>query len=155
MLTATLPFEGDDDAALFVAIRRGVFEWPTQGGSLGAKEGPDAKVPPPSDTVKALVGALLRQALPGDADFEASPDEAGAPRLGSGGRDALELMGHAWFGGVDWQALATGAVRVPFVPQLLSDEDDSNFGPMAWRGTPICGEHEYDTAAWGAFFADW
>jgi len=46
-------------------------------------------------------------------------------------------------------------VPVPFVPQLMSEDDDSNFGPMAWRGKPICGEHEYDNAAWGAFFAGW
>jgi len=146
MLTASLPFESDDDASLFVAIRKGVYEWPSP---------PDTKVPPPSETVKALVGALLRQALPGDADFEASPDDAGEPRLGSCGRDALELMEHAWFRAVDWEALATGDVPVPFVPQLMSEDDDSNFGPMAWRGKPICGEHEYDNAAWGAFFAGW
>jgi len=26
-------------------------------------------------------------------------------------------MEHPWFGGVDWAALAVGAVTVPFVPQ--------------------------------------
>ena len=43
-----------------------------------------------------LVDTLLRQALPGDEDFEASPEAAGPPRLGSGGRDAKEVMAHPW-----------------------------------------------------------
>ena len=94
-------------------------------------------------------------ALPGDADFEASPEEAGEPRLGCGGRDALEVMEHPWFRAVDWDALANGEVPVPFVPQLASADDDSNFGPLQWRGKPICGEFEYDEEEWGAFFAGW
>ena len=87
-------------------------------------------------------------------------------------------MEHPWFGGVDWDALAVGAVTVPFVPQapltltltltltrtrtrtrtrtltnpnpqpnpnqLMSEEDDSNFGPLQYRGKPIRGEHAYD-----------
>ena len=37
----------------------------------------------------------------------------------------------------------------------MSEEDDSNFGPLQWRGKPIRGEHEYDNEAWGAFFSGW
>ena len=40
-------------------------------------------------------------------------------------------------------------------PQLASADDDSNFGPLQWRGKPICGEFEYDEEEWGAFFAGW
>ena len=146
MLAGRLPFESDTDTDLFVAIRKGSYEWP----------GPDGKkIALPSETVKDLVSCLLRQALPGDEDFEPSSEEAGLPRLGSSGGDAREVMDHPWFSGVDWAALAVGEVPVPFVPQLQSEDDDSNFGPLQWRGKPIRGEHEYDNEAWGAFFSGW
>ena len=128
MLTGRLPFEADDDAELFIAIRRGEYEWPGADGK---------KIELPSATVKELVESLLRHALPGDSpaasrnnsareeELCASPAgqrgrdvAAGLCRLGSGGRDASEVMDHPWFGGVDWAALAVGEVTVPFVPQV-------------------------------------
>ena len=81
MLSGRLPFEAGDDTELFVAIRRGAYVWP----------GADGKpIDLPSATVKHLVASLLRQGLPGDAEFQASDEQAGLPRLGSGGRDARE-----------------------------------------------------------------
>lgn len=164
MLTGRLPFEAEDDAELFVAIRIGEYTWPGADGK---------KISMPSATVKELVGMLLRQALPGDPDERLTPvrdsassergdnerpasaEKAALPRLGSGERDSLEVMEHPWFGGVDWAALAVGAVTVPFVPQLMSEEDDSNFGPLQYRGKPIRGEHKYDKEEWGDFFSSW
>jgi len=46
--------------------------------------------------------------------FVADPNE----RLGGGPDDALELMNHAWFTGVDWNLIATKQIKPPFKPKL-------------------------------------
>lgn len=49
-------------------------------------------------------------------------------RLGANG-DAKELMEHAFFNDVDWEALNRKEVIPPFKPKLASDTDTSNFDP--------------------------
>ena len=77
------------------------------------------------------------------------------PRIGSGG--ASEVKNHLWFRGLDFDALLTGAIPAPYVPNLRGKEDDANFGPIDWRGEPVITSPEYDVNEWKALWeeGDW
>ena len=48
-------------------------------------------------------------------------------RPGSGPEDALEVMRHRFFKQIDWDDLYHKRTPVPFLPQIQSDTDVSNF----------------------------
>ena len=48
-------------------------------------------------------------------------------RLGSGPEDALDVMRHPFFKGINWDDLYHKRTPVPFLPQIQSDRDVSNF----------------------------
>ena len=58
-------------------------------------------------------------------------------RLGSGPEDALEVMRHPFFKGINWDDLYHKRTPVPFVPQLQSDTDVSNFDNEFTSVTPV------------------
>ena len=58
-------------------------------------------------------------------------------RLGSGPEDALEVMRHPFFKGIDWDDLYRKRTPVPFLPQLQSDKDVSNFDNEFTSVTPM------------------
>jgi protein-serine/threonine kinase len=46
--------------------------------------------------------------------FNPDPDS----RLGGGENDALDVMNHPWFAGVDWNLIMTKQIKPPFKPKL-------------------------------------
>ena len=155
MLCGSLPFEApdDNDQELFEKIRRGSFEWPALlPRSKAAGQNPAA---PPSAEARDFVGGLLRLSLPSLPDGTGPTDPADPPRLGSGPRGAAELKTSPWMCGFNWSALEAGDLVPPFTPQLAAEDDDSNFGPLEWRGDPILSAPEHDTTQWDELFDGW
>jgi len=146
MLAAQLPFEAEDgtDASLFKLIARAHYSWP-------AAEPNDDGSPGRSGEVEDFVAAVLRKALPGQPNVTSGV----LMRLGSGPNGTTELMAHPWWDGLDWQALSKGLLPPPFIPQLASDDDDSNFGPLENRGDPVLDSPDYDNDQWDSFFEGW
>lgn len=60
--------------------------------------------------------------------FEGLFQKKSENRLGSKG-GANEIKNHPWFQGIDWSALLTKKVKAPFVPNIKSEIDVSNFDP--------------------------
>ena len=58
-------------------------------------------------------------------------------RLGSGPEDALEVMRHPFFKRIDWDDLYHKRTPAPFLPQLQSDTDVSNFDNEFTSVTPL------------------
>ena len=58
-------------------------------------------------------------------------------RLGSGPTDALEVMQHPFFKRIDWDDLYHKRTPVPFLPQIKSDTDVSNFDNEFTSVTPL------------------
>ncbi len=50
-------------------------------------------------------------------------------RLGGGPKDGKEVMGHAFFAGLDFNKLLRREIKPSFVPVVTSDIDASNFDP--------------------------
>lgn len=111
----------------------------------------DAGSPGRSGEVEDFVAAVLRKALPGQPNVTSGV----LMRLGSGPNGTTELMAHPWWDGLDWQALSKGLLPPPFIPQLASDDDDSNFGPLENRGDPVLDSPDYDNDQWDSFFEGW
>ena len=44
-------------------------------------------------------------------------------RLGGGEGDAMEIMSHSWFAGVDWNMILQKQIKPPFKPKLTSPSD--------------------------------
>lgn len=40
---------------------------------------------------------------------------------------ATEIKNHPWFEDVDWDAILNKKIKAPFIPQVKSDADVSNF----------------------------
>mmetsp|Transcript_72074 Transcript_72074/g.120024 ORF Transcript_72074/g.120024 Transcript_72074/m.120024 type:complete len:149 (+) Transcript_72074:2-448(+) len=148
MSTGELPFAADDgeDSALFKQIANGVYTWPDFESEDGS--------PPPerSPELIAMVAALLR--LKGSPDAHESLADA-PMRLGAGPRGALEVFEHVWWCHFDFDALEKEQIPPPFIPELASDDDDSNFGPLEDRGTPVLDSPDYDNEHWDSFFHGW
>ncbi|KAJ7530580.1 hypothetical protein O6H91_14G008900 [Diphasiastrum complanatum] len=66
-----------------------------------------------SPTAKDIIGQML----------EKNPEH----RLGSGPRDAQDIMDHIFFSSIDWNALSRREISPPFVPDVKSKDDVSNF----------------------------
>jgi serine/threonine protein kinase len=58
-------------------------------------------------------------------------------RMGSGEKDATELKEHAFFKGVDWDALSKGEVPAPWVPTVAGLLDTSQFDQEFTSMNPI------------------
>jgi len=150
MVTGSLPFEAADgkDASLFRLIARGVYTWPAP---RPAADGTCSR----SSDIESIVSQLLRHGLPGREASTPTMASAAQLRLGSGIGDMCDVQAHPWWEGLDWLALEAGLLPPPFIPQLASDDDDSNFGPLESRGEPVLDSPEYDIGAWDAFFEGW
>jgi hypothetical protein len=57
--------------------------------------------------------------------------------LGSGERDALEVMEHPYFKSVNFDDIYHKRVPPPFIPQLSSATDTSNFDQEFTREVPV------------------
>jgi RAC serine/threonine-protein kinase len=100
MISGQLPFKSRDHEELFSLIL-------TQ----------PLKVPPFfSPNAKDLVAQLL--------------DKDPTRRICSGPTGGEELMQHPFFSDIDWAELDKRAVPPPFVPEIKSDTDTSNFDPF-------------------------
>ncbi|KAF3124209.1 Serine/threonine kinase [Orbilia oligospora] len=58
-------------------------------------------------------------------------------RLGSGPTDAQEIMSHAFFRNVNWDDIYNKRVPSPFLPQISSPTDTSNFDQEFTSVTPV------------------
>jgi RAC serine/threonine-protein kinase len=59
-----------------------------------------------------------------------------AERLGGGETDGQEVMSHPFFATIDFKKLYNREIPVPFVPQIKSEEDVSNFDTMFTEEAP-------------------
>merc|ERR1740117_1043519 len=122
----------NSEQLLFRLILAGGYAWP---------EVPDPLVPRSIELV-SIVKLLLCDELPLD---DGTPP-SGPVRLGA--ISTQELQEHAWWAGVNWKQIEAGEEPPPFIPQLESDDDDSNFGPVQGRGEPVLDSPEFDSDKW-------
>ena len=97
MLLHQSPFLGEDEDEIYDAILASEPSYPTE---------------MPQDSVSILQKLLVRD-----------PEQ----RLGSGPEDALEVMRHDFFKGINWDDLYNKRIPAPFLPQTKSPTDTSNF----------------------------
>jgi len=107
MLLQQSPFRGEDEDEIYDAI---------------LADEPLYPIHMPRDSV-----SILQQLLTRDP----------AERLGSGPTDAQEVMSHAFFRNVNWQDIADRKVAAPFLPQIKSPTDTSNFDSEFTSVTPV------------------
>jgi hypothetical protein len=55
-------------------------------------------------------------------------------RIGASAADGQELMGHPWFGGVNWKNISALKVKPPFVPKPESYSIDPLFSESLGEG---------------------
>ncbi|KAK6461456.1 elongation factor 2 [Scheffersomyces coipomensis] len=106
MLLRTSPFKGEDEEEVFNAITNDDVKYPIY---LSRQ------------TVLVLQGLLTKD-----------PSQ----RLGSGERDALEIMEHEYFSDVNFDDVLNMRIPVPFLPELNSELDYSNFDKEFTSETP-------------------
>ncbi|XP_065841545.1 RAC-gamma serine/threonine-protein kinase-like [Oscarella lobularis] len=97
MMCGRLPFYNRDHDVLFELIMMEQVKFP-------------ARV---SDAAKTMLSGLLTK----------DPTK----RLGGGRRDAEEVMEHPFYAEINWQHLYERKLSPPFVPQISSEDDVSNF----------------------------
>ena len=107
MLLQQSPFRGEDEDEIYDAI---------------LSDEPMYPIHMPGDSVTLIQQLLVRE-----------PER----RLGSGPEDALEVMRHPFFKGIDWDDLYHKRTPVPFLPQLKSDIDTSNFDDQFTSDNPV------------------
>ncbi|KAI9728187.1 MAG: Serine/threonine kinase [Chrysothrix sp. TS-e1954] len=107
MLLQQSPFRGDDEDEIYDAI---------------LADEPLYPIHMPRDSVSILQKLLTRE-----------PES----RLGSGVTDAQEIMSHAFFRNVNWDDIAHKRVPAPFLPQIKSATDTSNFDSEFTSVTPV------------------
>lgn len=106
MLLCRSPFQGDDEDDIFNAIQHDDVRYPMS---------------MPRQT------ALVLQAL-----LTKDPAE----RLGSGERDALEIMEHLYFLDVNFDDVLNMRIEPPYIPEVTSEHDYSNFDQEFTSETP-------------------
>ncbi|KAL6703993.1 Serine/threonine kinase [Coniothyrium glycines] len=107
MLLQQSPFRGDDEDEVYDAI---------------LADEPLYPIHMPRDSVSILQKLLTRE-----------PEM----RLGSGPTDAQEIMSHAFFRNINWDDIYHKRVAPPFVPQITSPTDTSNFDTEFTSVTPV------------------
>lgn len=107
MLLQQSPFRGDDEDEIYDAI---------------LADEPLYPIHMPRDSVSILQKLLTRE-----------PDQ----RLGSGPTDAQEIMNQPFFRNINWDDIYRKRVQPPFVPQIKSATDTSNFDSEFTSVTPV------------------
>ncbi|KAK6539806.1 Serine/threonine kinase [Orbilia ellipsospora] len=107
MLLQQSPFRGEDEDEIYDAI---------------LSDEPLYPIHMPRDSVSILQKLLTRE-----------PEL----RLGSGPTDAQEIMSHAFFRNVNWDDIYHKRVPSPFLPQISSPTDTSNFDQEFTSVTPV------------------
>ena len=107
MLLQQSPFRGEDEDEIYDAI---------------LADEPLYPIHMPRDSVSILQKLLTRE-----------PEL----RLGSGPTDAQEIMSHAFFRDVNWDDVYHKRIPAPFIPQITSATDTSNFDTEFTSVTPV------------------
>ena len=107
MLLQQSPFRGEDEDEIYDAI---------------LADEPLYPIHMPRDSVSILQKLLTRE-----------PDQ----RLGSGPTDAQEIMSQPFFRNVNWDDIYHKRVEPPFLPQIKSATDTSNFDSEFTSVTPV------------------
>ncbi|KAF2704468.1 kinase C-like protein [Pleomassaria siparia CBS 279.74] len=107
MLLQQSPFRGEDEDEIYDAI---------------LADEPLYPIHMPRDSVSILQKLLTRE-----------PEQ----RLGSGPTDAQEIMSHAFFRNINWDDVYHKRVPTPFIPQITSATDTSNFDTEFTSVTPV------------------
>jgi len=107
MLLQQSPFRGEDEDEIYDAI---------------LADEPLYPIHMPRDSVSILQKLLTRE-----------PEL----RLGSGRRDAEEIMEHPFFKGIDWDDIYNKRLPTPFKPQIKNEKDTSNFDQEFTSVTPV------------------
>ena len=107
MLLQQSPFRGEDEDEIYDAI---------------LADEPLYPIHMPRDSVSILQKLLMRE-----------PEL----RLGSGPTDAQEIMSHAFFRNINWDDIRDKKVTPPFMPQITSATDTSNFDSEFTSVTPV------------------
>lgn len=106
MLLCQSPFKGEDEDDIFNAIEHDDVRYP---------------ISMPRQTVLVLQALLTKE-----------PSE----RLGSGERDALEIMEHPFFQDVNFDDVLNMRIQPPYLPEVTSEHDYSNFDQEFTSETP-------------------
>lgn len=106
MLLCRSPFQGDDEDDIFNAIEHDDVRYP---------------INMPRQTVLVLQALLTKDP---------------AERLGSGERDALEIMEHLYFSDVNFDDVLNMRIEPPYLPEVTSEHDYSNFDQEFTSETP-------------------
>ncbi|KAL2131874.1 hypothetical protein VTI74DRAFT_4486 [Chaetomium olivicolor] len=107
MLLQQSPFRGEDEDEIYDAI---------------LADEPLYPIHMPRDSVSILQKLLTRE-----------PDQ----RLGSGPTDAQEIMSQPFFRNINWDDIYHKRVQPPFLPQIKSPTDTSNFDTEFTSVTPV------------------
>ncbi|KAI9815385.1 MAG: Serine/threonine kinase [Phylliscum demangeonii] len=107
MLLQQSPFRGEDEDEIYDAI---------------LADEPLYPIHMPRDSVSILQKLLTRE-----------PEL----RLGSGPNDAQEIMSHAFFRNINWDDVYLKRIPAPFLPQISSATDTSNFDSEFTSVTPV------------------
>ncbi|KAK9446853.1 protein kinase [Limtongia smithiae] len=107
MILGQSPFKGNDEQEIFASILR---------------DEPMYRLNMDKNTVM-----LLQQLMTRDP----------TQRLGSGPTDAEEIMRHPYFADVDWDAVYARSAAPPFVPEIESRTDTSNFDSEFTNEVPV------------------
>lgn len=107
MLLQQSPFRGEDEDEIYDAI---------------LADEPLYPIHMPRDSVSILQKLLTRE-----------PEM----RLGSGPTDAQEIMSHPFFRNINWDDIYHKRVPAPFIPQITSPTDTSNFDTEFTSVTPV------------------
>lgn len=107
MLLQQSPFRGEDEDEIYDAI---------------LADEPLYPIHMPRDSVSILQKLLTRE-----------PDQ----RLGSGPTDAQEIMSQPFFRNINWDDIYHKRVEPPFLPQITSATDTSNFDSEFTSVTPV------------------
>jgi classical protein kinase C len=107
MLLQQSPFRGEDEDEIYDAI---------------LADEPLYPIHMPRDSVSILQKLLTRE-----------PDQ----RLGSGPTDAQEVMSQPFFRNINWDDIFHKRVPPPFLPQIKSATDTSNFDSEFTSVTPV------------------
>lgn len=106
MLLCQSPFKGDDEDDIFNAIEHDDVRYP---------------ISMPRQTVLVLQALLTKDST---------------QRLGSSERDALEIMEHPYFQDVNFDDVLNMRIQPPYLPEISSEHDYSNFDQEFTSETP-------------------